>query len=609
MLAVVTLLSLLGQPDDNKGPLTVEQTLWGYGSAVPMTFNQVSLQVRNDGKVPFDGRLAIELSDRVRARNQPHDAVVRELYLSPGETRWVPFGVFLVDGGAEWEAVTLDGDGAIIGRSPLTQPRFREPGVVAVVDESSAAKVPVLDADRFPTKSTLLDGFYAVILPDDPKWQPGQERAFDEWIRQGGRVVLGSRATNWSPTLASLGKPLPDFTIGCGRVIRSENPLELTEDEVRDAFRGISIPEGGETTHDPWGRRRLNSGKYAWDADGEVFLSLNEIATPSSLALLFYPMVVVYVGVVGWISWRSSKERWRIRRYVVSLVITVASAIVVFAFASPLSGQLATQCVGLTFAIDLGDSSNASDAEEGRELPRLDLTTYAVFRVPFPMKTTNSVPNSDVVETRLISVGSPLVRSRIDDGPIQAVSTAIQGVTNIAVRSRQSVLNTPPRWSVSAITKGAELQPENALAKELRPLAALVQVGHSVNRMSLEKDKQLRGRQPLVMNDRWISLRDFLVNPSMDDRLYELNGFAMAASTDTNDDARLKDAAGKALPAFHQLTGAIEPVTATLPEGVYRLFVLTETPESFHPDEPFLPRGSFYTVWCSQQVYQPRDAR
>lgn len=640
MLATALALAMLGQlsadalqTDKNVGPVTVEQTIWGLGNATSMTFNQVALQIRNDSDEIFEGTIAIEIDRSTTARTQPNDTVIRDLFLSVGETRWVTFGVFLVDGGTEWKAVTANREGKIVGQTPLAPPTFRDPVVLAITNEGNAARLPSLAASRFPTKATLLDGLHTVVITEAPRWQPGQERAFSQWLRSGGRALIPSDANSWPAELAELNQPLPEIRIGAGRAIRITQPVdELSTEAVLTLFRGESLTPWKNSTEA--GRRRrttIGAKKYAWDADGEVFLSLNSVATPLSLALLFYPMVVIYLVAIGIISWKSHDNRWLIKRYVLTLVGLVGVTTVAFAIASPMSGRMAGEFVSISFAIDFNDpwddsayaatnavskptsgqttppsqkQSEATPVEEhvasNAKLPRFDLRTYTVYRTPLPRAIEISADDRDTIESRLVSIGSPQAQTVIHDGPSQTLTASVPGVTNLFLRSREVARLPAPRWKVSTLAPGGRLIPANHLARQFKPIAAIVQHGARIVRLDYSEQRS----EFLVENSEWKGLDDFLVNPSMDPRTYSLTTLGLGNNSHVTDKGHILDAAGRAVPAFQQATGAVKPVDMTLPPQTYRLFVLTETPEQFQTLSPPLPVGQCYTVWCSQHAYQ-----
>lgn len=621
---IVVLLSLLAQsdpvmPDAAKampievtrtvsGPLTVEETIWGFGTATSSVFNPVAIQVRNDSGDVLEGVVALRIAGRRPSRSQPGQSVERDIFLSPGESRWLNFGAFLVDGGSEWKLVMLSLDGNVLSEAMLPPISFADPKVIAVSNAAFRGALPTFPAARFPTRSTLLDGVYAIVMEEVPAWQPGQETAFAEWLAKGGRAVIGQTATGWPPDLARLNVPLSEIQFGAGRVIRVGPTMDgLTDGKVRELFSvaGTEVIESYDPTRGDVRQTNRLQARYAWDGDAEVFLALDSAATPKSLWLFFFPLMLAYVGAVGWLSMVSKSDRWPIRRFVVVLVITVIVSTAAFAIASPLSGRLASERISMTFVTDLGDDEPAgrgvSEPVDPAILPRLDFRSFTVFRTPISKTVTVPGERADV-SSGMVSLESSGSMFVVQDGPSQTITGAVPGVTNLHLRARGVLRMTPPRWAIRGIAPGSKLEPANAAARKLKPIAAMVQSSSSIVRLE-QQPKERDGT--LVVAAEHKALKDFLVNPSMDDRIYELN-FAVNSGREVSFRERILDAAGRAVPSFGQATGAISPAAAILPNGVQRLFVLTETPEEFRMSIDGSTAGACYTVWCVE--YRARES-
>lgn len=573
----------------NAIPLTVEDTVWGLGSVTAMTFNQVAVQIRNDSSDAFDGTLWLAPEDPAFNSRQSATSVVRETYLSPGETRWVPFGVFMVDGATEWSITWKTADEEVQGSTKLPPVTFKSAAVVAVTGSTRSFRMATFPAARFPTKATLLDGAHAFVFAEVPDWQPGQEAALAGWLAAGGRVIIGQDAVGqdvvgWAGTLSRLNNPSRRSRFGAGSVLRVAGDVsDMTEQQIRDL---LTIRATDDQVVDTSGRtpNRLRSG-YAWDLDGEVFLSLDRYATPRTLAYLFYPLVLTYLVLLAGLTVRNLRERWSTRRYLVTLAIVVSGTTLVLAFVSPLSAGGASRCVSITYAIDLGDTVTGSTN-------MLDLRHFTVYRTSLSKTLVlgddkaNTSANGVSVESELVNIGSSSVSATTIDGRKQQTRATLPGVTNVFIRSRQQVAAEPPRWSIEFNGIAYELKPANDLAKDFKPMAALLQRGKSVGRFDRELKLESTKRP----------LKDFLVNPSMA-HSFHLDPVHRRRNSGLD---YIFDAAGKALPAFHRATGVLQPKDVELEAGFVRLFVLTEAPPEYQPHSDALRADNAYIVWCSQ---------
>lgn len=596
MVAVVLAVASFTQASSNDAlasPIVAEETLWGLGTAAARTFNQVAVQVRNDTGDAYDGTMRL-VPNGVIGFNSLDVIVERDIYLSPGESRWISFAVFLGDNTGDW-SIEWDSFGDYPAGSVSLEPAsFRRQQVIAVTDAAERVQLPKFPPERFPTKSTLLDAAHILVFPKTPPFQPGQERALAGWLARGGRAIIHSNATGWQGPLAALNRPSSLIRFGNGLVVRRGDDFDtLSEAAIRASFvvnrnaTDVAADDAPQRT----GPRR---SQYAWDLDGEVFMSLRGIVTPSSLAWMFFPMLAAYAAALFTLSLRTVRDRWPAAKYLITLGALVVVACVAFAFASPLSFSDATASASMTFVTDLGEA--ASDRAAG-QLDRVDVRYYGVHRFALSQELKlgdADKPAADARDEELIAIEAIGTRSRVKDSRSQTLTAGVPGLTNAIVRSRTLVDMTPPRWTVTRSGTAPALVPENAAAKSMFPLAALVHSGQTIYRIDMTKPRPGQSTASIPTTR---SVAGYLVNPTM---LWWEYGYGPPRAPKKGDLQPILDAAGKAIPAFHQPTGTIRPAEVVLPAGVTRIFVLTERPGGLKLGVDDLETDLGYVVWCRQ---------
>jgi len=197
---------------------------WGFaGEAVPEHFALLSLLLQNDDDALFEGELRLQRGSGAGRRGVPWR---RSCVLAPGQQRWVQF---LVWAGQHEEFSLSWREGEQRRRASIHAPRRLPPQAVYLAGASAIGRssaLPHFPEELFPTSVAACDGLDMVLLDHLPNWREPRRRAFCDWLRRGGCLVLARGADGRLPRFgadwpAALRDPALSSLRG-GRILRIE---------------------------------------------------------------------------------------------------------------------------------------------------------------------------------------------------------------------------------------------------------------------------------------------------------------------------------------------------------------------------------------------------
>ena len=567
------LLTLLGLCSQTSAELVVEDSFLDL--ACEGAFSPVLVQLRNDGNEPFEGPVTLARVPTSRYEAVP-PPVVREVYLSPGETRWVTFTPFVGGPSPDYCVRWSDGDVAL----PTVKARSKR--VVFVGGEYSRANLPVV-RDRFlPTRATALDGVRVIAVSEDATLQPEQEDALRDWVFAGGTLVRGASSDNRGGTLAFSDRPEAASAFGRGLVLRSgEDPASLTRESIKRAVRlsgrvdtvDLAIEEAGRL-----GRDR----PLVFNADAEMMSAVASAMRPRGLTYGLPLILAAYVAGVWLVGRRARRKQWP--GWLAASVTGLLSAAGVWAAeaTSPLAGDAGTALgtVAVAEVVRPGDDETP---------PVCGVRQWAVFRDRDGGVRTIR-PDA---EGGLVSLSNAATDARVADGPTQTLAVTVPPRSNVAVRMRGLRPVEPPDVTIDSFRSLNKLLLTGSVRDgRLRFRGGLAQYRNQVVRLT----PYLRATGGAV------SLTRHLGNPSLRWQGFWFRPYGQAVVKE-----RLTDAAGRALLLSYAPAGRIEPFEMTLPPGTLRLVLIEELP----PEADLLrdiPGEDRIVAWVVDLKVSPRRA-
>lgn len=448
-----------GEAQAGQPVLTLESTTWGIGGHLSeRSFNPVWLQLRNDGDATYDGQIELR-PVRPFGSATEHATHRSDLYLLPGETRRVPFTVFLDDGTTNWTlrwgdpnevdvtaladagstqgTANVDRDLAASGfaaETPLAPvPPFKRGIVRLAPPKARSDGWPRVAPAELPAKSTAMEAVSAVLLADEVALQPSQQKGLLDWIRAGGTLIRAENPPGTLPNLtgelAAIQSPSARTRFGRGTVWTVRKPLaELDRDSLRR--RLASLQHGSEPTKfdltaeadlaKSQGRPAPSTGgMYVHDADDGITLQLVHVTRPRSYALFFVPLVVAYGGLLAILSRKARLEGWRWTKAAAVHLGLAAVAAVALVAASPAVGQTASRSATVSVVSPFGD---------GRAMVR----QWEVRQQGLP-RTVEIAARSD---QQVVAVQGRSVRSTVDEGQSQSATVSPAPLTMVKLRAR-----------------------------------------------------------------------------------------------------------------------------------------------------------------------------
>lgn len=236
----------------DEAPLEVLDVRWGFEQRlVPLAFQPVAVRVRNASAERFDG--LITLKRRSMMGGAAGGMRAQPVSLAPDQARWVAFHVQVQsvdDLGFRfgWRGASAKGD--------LTLPRaLRRPdaGGDALIELSSprrldrpASQLRAFPSALFPPTAAAAQSLAGAVLDHQPRWGVARQRAFIDWIRSGGSLLLvdGSEGpVRFDGELSPLNQA-GEFALGSGLVRRAPRAAQpLTRAHIERLIGGAREPQ------------------------------------------------------------------------------------------------------------------------------------------------------------------------------------------------------------------------------------------------------------------------------------------------------------------------------------------------------------------------------
>jgi hypothetical protein len=302
--------------------LEVQQVTWGFdGQVVPGRFNLLSVLVANPSAAPFDGTVSFYKS---RGLEERVGAIYGDpCYLSPLTTRWLQFYVYIDNQYDQWRLEW--------GRGPddhqdIQPPKWGSPAHVLLSDsETTLSAVSALKQfpdELFPPTVAATSGLDTLLVDHAPHWELAKRKAFLDWLRAGGKVVLliggDGHYPVFSDELKVLNISAERVRIGAGLVVRHAatardvRKQDVQEGDVPQREFKPGEPSSPDRTTDSFFRvlAELSQPRYSW---GGIYL-----------------LAIVYVALVGPANLHAGRKLADYRLRIALLLATVAGFALLF---------------------------------------------------------------------------------------------------------------------------------------------------------------------------------------------------------------------------------------------------------------------------------------
>jgi hypothetical protein len=290
------------------GALEIQQTHWGFdGQVVANRFNLLSLLVANPTSEPFDGWLQLQKS----VARLPVDApLIESVYLAPYSSRWVQFHPYAK---FDWEEWTVSWGPAAAGSFSLTHPRQGKPACVLIeepgsFDAAGGAGLRRFPENLLPAQLTAMDGLASVVLDHVPHWEEGRERAFLDWVKNGGNVHLlqdqQGRFPRFTGELRELNTAVSRSRLGFGLIQRHERDrrsVDLSYFEQilvpgRDPAEAAASADAAQTITPVANEEPLLND--AWEGDDDLFTALKKMSRPAHSWIVIHLLSLAYLALI-----------------------------------------------------------------------------------------------------------------------------------------------------------------------------------------------------------------------------------------------------------------------------------------------------------------------
>ncbi|MDF1661144.1 MAG: hypothetical protein P1V97_05205 [Planctomycetota bacterium] len=296
--------------------LDIEQKQWGFSNTVRHDrFNLLSMLVKNTDTKEFKGSI------QLRGSISDKDIVVieKDLFLASGSSRWLQWAPFIEQNIMTWRVTWTVGDELFtheIGRGKVGPPAR----VLFSVDaaERPVKGIPSFQVALFPQSVNLTSNLHSALLAHQPYWSDLQQKAFIDWLYQGGTVHLFLRVDGSSPSFEGILAPLntkkTETLYGQGLIIRHKNfHWQLSVKKLTEL--GFLLPTYAKGRRSPAGGPDLAIIKHL-----RGFVRGPQYNWPLLLATL-----MGYILFAGPVNWYIGKK---VRNYKISLIyLLLCSAI------------------------------------------------------------------------------------------------------------------------------------------------------------------------------------------------------------------------------------------------------------------------------------------
>jgi hypothetical protein len=292
--------------------LDVERVEWGFdGHVVPMVFNLVTIEVRNNTPTPFEGDVSLQEGSGVIRTDLP--LIERQLYIEPYGSRRLQFFPFLTESNADFTLVWGDkAEERFPVSSQTSAPLRTGPRSVVLLRDASTSrqlrsKLPTFDEADFPISAAGMDAVRGLVLDHVPRWDALRLQALRDWIGAGGQLHLLKMETGAYPTfpapLEALNDPSDSFALGNGQIFH--HPIKAVE--ISDQF--VSTTLGIRRGPEDMNYRGYNNFNYQYQPSNSIAPLLRDLTRPDHNWGLIYFLSFVYLLVVFPGCWLLGRRR------------------------------------------------------------------------------------------------------------------------------------------------------------------------------------------------------------------------------------------------------------------------------------------------------------
>lgn len=294
--------------------LHIINSLWGFdGKVLPGRSALLTVEVENRDDREFSGEIILK-SGR-NGISQSGAVHSHEIYLSPGQRRWIQFHPYIKDI-HNTHRLTWRG-----GEFDLNNPDFGPPATVLLADtdglSASGARMRIFPENAFPASLAALSQLHAVAMDHVPRWDAVRRAAFLDWIKSGGTVHLLQGIDGKCPVfpedLAALNEDKKPLQIGLGSVVFHNTPRhEFSEETLAGAgypVAALQVKEGQPNT-------------YYQDLNQGLLQKLSELSKADIAWHYIFVLTLFYIALIGpvYFIWRKKDYRFILALFLGSVV-------------------------------------------------------------------------------------------------------------------------------------------------------------------------------------------------------------------------------------------------------------------------------------------------
>lgn len=366
--AAIEQSELFAQEPSAPDLLVISETYWGFdGRVQPQQFVPLSIQVKNLGATPWQGRL--ELRRVVRGERQFGATLVEDLSLPGEETRWIQLSPYVVDDLEDWELRWGEGKKYQIVLPPVIK---GERPTVLIYDSDavghSSSVFKRMPEERFPTSVTATEALRGVILDSAPFWQGARARAFHDWLLLGGRVYLLQNKQGEFPefpaALAFLNSDQSQFSIGSGIVKKmprkvEQYSLDQAREEIFNDDWSITEQKQEQVLRDQMMNSTYGGWMNGWSQHDVIFKELTEFAKFRRNWWLIYLSAFAYLAALYPGCYSVGVHQKNVRRFYLIFLTSAGCFALVFSLLGQVGGRTENRVRTVSLARSLDEGSFA----------------------------------------------------------------------------------------------------------------------------------------------------------------------------------------------------------------------------------------------------------
>lgn len=166
--------------------LDIPESRWGFnGTAMQDRVCPLSLLLHNKASTPFDGAITLEEIQGMGSRLGASQ--VQNVYLSPGQMRWLQFFPAPTGMGTEWR---IQWGRRADESLKIPPPKLGPSARVFLLDAESPyggeIRLKTFPDVLFPTSVGATDSLRELVMEHAPKWESARWQALEDWVKVGG---------------------------------------------------------------------------------------------------------------------------------------------------------------------------------------------------------------------------------------------------------------------------------------------------------------------------------------------------------------------------------------------------------------------------------------